>query len=81
MSSCPWEFSFFLSCLIESIIHQLSGSTIIFVKNKHQKAANFMFGLILPVALTPACFLEGQFIDHKIVAPIDVWQSYFASIC
>ena len=53
---------FFLSCLIEGIFHQLSGSTFIFVKNSHQKAANFMFGLISPVALTPACFLEGQFI-------------------
>ena len=27
---------FFLSCLIESIFHQLSGSTFIFVKNTHQ---------------------------------------------
>ena len=53
---------FFLSCLIESIFHQLSGSTFIFVKNTHQKAANLMFGLISPVALTPACFLEGQYI-------------------
>ena len=51
---------FFLSCLMESFFHQLSGSTLSFVKNTHQKAANIMFGLILPVALTPACFLEGQ---------------------
>ena len=52
---------FFLSCLIESIFHQLSGSTFIFVKNTQQKAANLMFGLILPVAKVPWCFLEGQF--------------------
>ena len=39
---------FFLGCLIESIFHQLSGSTLIFVKNTHQKAANLMFRLILP---------------------------------
>ena len=52
---------FFLSCLIESIFHQLSGSTFIFVKNTHQKAANLMFCLILPVALTPAWFLGGQY--------------------
>ena len=51
---------FFLSCLIESIFHQLSGSTFIFVKNTHQKAANLMFFLISPVAKTPAWFLEGQ---------------------
>ena len=37
-----------LSCLMESLLHQLSGSTVIFVKNTHQKAANFTFYLILP---------------------------------
>ena len=52
---------FFLSCLIESIFHQLSGSTFIFVIKKYQKAANLMFGIILPVALTPWLFLEGQY--------------------
>ena len=41
---------FFLSCLMESLLHQLSGSTFIFVKNTHQKSANLMFCLILPVA-------------------------------
>ena len=51
---------FFLSCLIDSIFHQLSGSTFIFVKNTHQKAANLMFCLISPVAQIPAWFLEGQ---------------------
>ena len=54
---------FFLSCLIESIFHQLSGSTFLFVKNTHQKAANLTFGLILPVALTPWLFLEVQYMD------------------
>ena len=52
---------FFLSCLMESFLRQLSGSTFIFVKKKHtKKAANLMFGLILPVTLTPWLFLEGQ---------------------
>ena len=41
---------FFLSCLMDSLLHQLSGSTFIFVKNTHQKAANFTFWLILHVA-------------------------------
>ena len=41
---------FILSCLMESFLHQLSGSTFIFVKNTHQKSANLMFCLILPVA-------------------------------
>ena len=31
---------FFLSCLIESIFHQLLGPTFIFVKNTHQITAN-----------------------------------------
>ena len=39
---------------------QLSGSTFIVVKNTHQKAANLMFGLILPVAKVPWLFLGGQ---------------------
>ena len=52
---------FFLSCLIEIIFHQLSGSTFIFVKNTHQKAANLRFCLISPVAMIPAWFLEGQY--------------------
>ena len=44
------EIFFFLSCLIEKISHQISGSTFIFVKNTHQKFANLMFVQILPVA-------------------------------
>ena len=52
---------FFLSCLIESIFHQLSGSKFIFVKNTHQKAANLMFCLISPVAQILAWFPEGQY--------------------
>ena len=50
---------FFLSCLIESILHHLSGSTLIFVKNTHKKAANLMFCLISPVAQSPAWSVEG----------------------
>ena len=44
----------FLSCLIESIFHQLSGPTFIFVKTTHQKDTNLMFSLISPVAKSPA---------------------------
>ena len=51
---------FLLSCLIERILHQLSGSTFIFVKTTHQKDTNLMFCLISPVAKIPAWFLEGQ---------------------
>ena len=57
---------FFLSCLIESIFHQLSGSTFIFFKNTHRKAANLFIFLISPVAKTPAWFLEGQSILHYL---------------
>jgi hypothetical protein len=45
---------------MESFFYQLSGSTFIFVKNPHQKAANLMFRLILPVAKGPWLFLEVQ---------------------
>ena len=51
---------FFLSCFIESIFHQLSGSTFIFVKNTYKKAANLMFCLISPVEKSPAWSVEGQ---------------------
>ena len=54
---------FFLSCLMEIFSYQLSGSTFIFVKNTHQKAANLLFCLILPVAKSPAWSLEGRFIE------------------
>ena len=39
--------NFFLSCLMESLLHQLSGSTFIFVKNTHYKfnvSLNFICG-------------------------------------
>ena len=52
---------FFLNCLMESFFYQLSGSTFIFVKNTHQKAANLMFRQILPVAKVPWLFLEVQY--------------------
>ena len=58
---------FFLSCLIESIFHQLSGSTFIFVKNTHQKTPNLRFWLISPVANSPAWFPEGQSTDWRSV--------------
>ena len=62
-----WGLFFFLSCLIETFFHQLSGSTLIFVKNTHQKATNLMFCLISPVAKTLAWFLEGQYIVFKLM--------------
>ena len=34
---------------MKSFCHQLSGFSFIFVKNTHHKAANFTFGLSLPV--------------------------------
>ena len=49
VTGCPLDF-FFLRCLMERFFYQLSGSTFIFVKNTHPKAANLMFRLILPVA-------------------------------
>ena len=52
---------FFLSCLMDRLFYQLSRSTYIFVKNTHQKAANLMFCLILPVAKGPWLFLKVQF--------------------
>ena len=57
---------FFLNCLMEVFFHQLSGSTFIFVKNTHQKAADLTFGLILPVAMIPAWFLGGQCMKEKL---------------
>ena len=57
--------NFFLSCLIESTFHQLSGSTFILVKNTHEKDPFLMFFLISPVAQIPAWFLEGQCISYN----------------
>ena len=39
----------------------MSGSTLIFVKNTHQKAANLMFCLISPVGMVPWRFLGAKF--------------------
>ena len=50
-----------LECLMESLLHQLSGYTFIVVKNTHQKAANLMFRLILPAAMVPWWFLGVQY--------------------
>ena len=63
---CVWlSFGIFFSELFNGeIFYQLSGSTFIFVKNTHQKAANFMFRLISPVTKTPAWFVEGQFREY-----------------
>ena len=51
---------FFLSCCMEGFFYQHSGSTFIFVKNTHQKAANLIVCLSLPVAKVPWLFLEVQ---------------------
>ena len=56
---------FFLSCLIESIFHQLSGPTFIFVKTTHKKDTNLMFCLISHVAMIPAWFLDGQYMNKS----------------
>ena len=53
---------------MESYFHQLSGSIFILVKNTHQKAANSMFGPILPVALTLVWFLEGQYMVKVLLS-------------
>ena len=49
---------------MESLFHQLAGSTFLFVKNTHQKAANFTLCLILPVGMAPWWFHGGQCILH-----------------
>ena len=61
---------FFYELFYKEFFHQLSGFTFIFVKNKHQKAANLMFGLILIVGVIPAWFLEGQYMlaDHHLIS-------------
>ena len=69
---------FFLSCLIESIFHQLSGSTFIFVKNTHKKAANLMFCLISPVAQSPAWYVEGQCIWGCSTNRLVINSSFFS---
>ena len=69
---------FFLSCLMESFFHQLSGSTFTFVKNTHQKGENLLFGLILPVGMIPAWFHGGQY--TKMTRSIDSHLIYFACI-
>ena len=61
------EIFFFLSCLMDSFFYQLSGSTFIFVNNTHQKAANLMFPLILPVAKVPWLFLEVQYMVFRLL--------------
>ena len=52
---------FLLGCFMESLLHQLSGYTFIFVKNTHQKAANLTFLLILPAAMVSWWFLGVQY--------------------
>ena len=70
---------FFLSCLIESIFHQLSGPTFIFVKNTQQKTTRRLANLIRPVKLRKSCLqmvlpdvLECRKSDH---IPSGPWAS------
>ena len=71
LSICFWILLFFLQLAEFNLkvplyskwrdfFYHLSGSTFIFFKNTHQKAANLMFRLILPVAKGPWLFLEVQ---------------------
>ena len=75
------EIFFFLSSLIESIFHQLSRSTFIFVKNTHQKAANLTFCLISPVAKSPVWSLEGQFNKFPILVIPQIFSPGIPSDC
>ena len=52
---------FLLGCLMVSLLHQLYDIPLFFVKNTHQKAANFTFCLTLPAAMFPWWFLGVQF--------------------
>ena len=49
--SLTLEILFILSCLMESFLYQLLGSTSVFVKNTHQKAADFALQLILAAGM------------------------------
>ena len=69
---------FFLSCLMESFFHQLLGYAFMFVKNTHQKAANLLFGLILPAGMIPAWFLGWQ--HTQMTRLIDSHLIYFVCI-
>ena len=53
----------FLGCLMQSFFTSFQDLPLVFVKNTHPNAANLTFGLTLPVALTPAWFLGGQFMN------------------
>ena len=67
---------FFLSCLMERFFLPAFRIYLFFVvKNTHQKAANLMFCLILPVAKGPWLFLEVQFIS-RINMDMSVWFLY-----
>ena len=46
------DVSFIMICLMESLLHQLSGSTLILKKkNKHQKVENLALRLILAAGM------------------------------
>ena len=53
---------FIMNCLMEGLLHQLSGYTFIFFfKNLHQKAANLLLRLILAVAMVYVESFEVRF--------------------
>ena len=51
---------------MESLFHQLSGSTLFFVKNTHQKAANLTICLISLAEMVPWWLLGVKFKCIKI---------------
>ena len=46
---------FFLSCLMESFFTGFQDLPLFLSNNTHQKSANLMFGIILPVHVTDSC--------------------------
>ena len=86
MWNCLWDF--FLSCLMKNFLHQLSGSTFIFVKNTHKEAANFMFRLILPTGMgsIQSCFKKkslsspfGNASGKKVLVLLSISVEWFLS--
>ena len=80
-SWCLPYAGFFLSCLMESFLHHLSGSTFfLVVKNTHQKAANLMSCLILPVGMVPWWFLGEQYNSIISIYFLFLFVKYFQNL-
>ena len=68
---------FFLSYLMETILFtSFQDLPFFWVKITHQKAANLMFRLILPVAKDPWLFLEVQYIGLSDVKKTYYWARF-----